>query len=298
MLGRNRNVGSLGTVRLYSEVGNMSFSDDRSSAGSRARWIVLLAGVLLPGVASRAAFTPILPPQPGEQSQAQILGHIYGGTFTGSGSVNFSNGVVRATRIQDTLDPTVDRSLAEPTPLFVESSGDGLRVDPPLLATDQLWTADSVFAVARARFATYSNEFGYLDGTSGKSFVKLFWTSGGGYTVGGTASLDGLAGHIFRWGRDGDGGVLTSQNADNSDGLDHMITYRIDPIDLQGQPNNITTYVLFFEDSVKPGTRTYDADFNDMVVEIQASRSPIPEPAGLGAAALGLGLLRRRSRER
>jgi len=273
----------------------MSFFTGHDVAQTRrTRWIGALAGVLLTAASSHAAFTPILPPEPGEQSQAQILSHIYGGTFAPTGPVNLSNGVVQATRIQDTADPPV-RGEIVPTPLFVDPTE---RADAAL-GTDQLWSADSVFAVARARFATYSNEFGYLDGTSGKSFVKLFWTSGGGYVVGGTSNLDGLSGHVFRWGRDGDGGVLTSQNLDNVDGLDHMITYRIDPIVLAGSPNNnVTTYVLFFEDSTKPSTRTYDADFNDMVVEIQASRSPIPEPAAaLGAAVLGIGVLRRRSRD-
>jgi len=256
----------------------------------------LAAVAVLAPSAARAAFTPILPPSTdGEKSQKEIFDHIYGGSFVPVG-LNYTNGSVFATRIQDTLDPPFSRDGAEVvTPLPLVDDGLSVRGSTNNI-TDQLWSADSVVATAQARFATYSNEFGYLDGTTGGSFNKLFWVSGGGFTVGGASNLDGLSNHIFRWGRDGDLGVLTSQNADNSDGLDHMVTYRIDTIGTKAQV--VTTYLLFWEDSrfgVSAQSRTYDADFNDMVIEIKASRTVVPEPVALGALGLsGLTCLRRR----
>jgi hypothetical protein len=257
-----------------------------------------LAVVLSLPSAARAAFTPILPPDTvGELGHKDILDHVYGGSFVPVGPVDFSNGTILAKRIQDTLDPPLARGpVLEATPLPLIY--DGLSPRGPDTTTDQLWTADSVDATAEARFATYSNEFGYLDGTSGGPFIKLFWVSGGGFNVGGVASLDGLSNHIFRWGRDGDLGVLTSQNADNSDGKDHMVTYRIDDLDGNdsgGTGQVTTTYLLFWEDSRVGVSRTYDADFNDMVIEIRATRTPIPEPAALGALGMStLACLRRR----
>jgi len=282
------------------------------NAGVLARGVAAIAlsavaaagGGLMTATDARAGFTPILAPPAGEKTHAEIMSTIYGGAFVPVG-VNFSNGLITAIRIPDTIDPPVSgigiTAPSIPLPLFDDPNnpGDGGLDDkqPPATATDQVWRADRVDAVARARFATFSNQFGWIDGTAGLAYQNLFWVSGSQFNVGGTSSLNGLSNHTFRWGRDGDQGVFSSQNGDNSDTLDHMITYRIISAPISGvPPTNETTYLLFWEDS-KHVTKTYDADFNDMVVEIQATQAPVPEPAMLGALGVaGAAVLRRRRR--
>ena len=58
-----------------------------------------------------------------------------------------------------------------------------------------------------------------------------------------------------------------------------MITYRIDQNSSVNTGNGglVTTYLLFFED-LKPNQHP-DMDFNDMVVEIKATQTQVPEPA-------------------
>ena len=91
-------------------------------------------------------------------------------------------------------------------------------------------------------------------------------------------------------------GTFTSQNSDNPNSVDHMITFRIDGPP-SGAGNPVTTYLLFFED-LKPNQNP-DMDFNDMVVEIRATRAVAPEPASLSVLALtGIAAMRRTRRQR
>ncbi|MGH7179027.1 MAG: DUF4114 domain-containing protein, partial [Tepidisphaeraceae bacterium] len=89
-----------------------------------------------------------------------------------------------------------------------------------------------------------------------------------------SGSLDGVSGQIWRWARSGDFGLLTSQNLDNSDSLDHMVTYQILEAARESQ---ITRYLLCWED--RTPSQASDFDFNDLVVEIEVSVAPIPEPS-------------------
>ena len=88
--------------------------------------------------------------------------------------------------------------------------------------------------------------------------------------------------------------TFTSQNLDNPGGVDHMITYRIDQQSSANVGALVTTYLLFFED-LKPNQNP-DMDFNDMVVEIRATQTQVPEPATFGLLGLS-GLLLRRKRD-
>ena len=118
-----------------------------------------------------------------------------------------------------------------------------------------------------------------------------FDASGTGTDVTGSASID-LTDQTWVWGRrNADGSnQYYSEVERNADGLDHMVTYRIDGLDTAE-----TVWLLFWEDLPgqygPPGSS--DRDFNDLVVEIRAT----PEPAPLALLAFGtLAFIRRRGR--
>ena len=231
--------------------------------------------------AAFGGFTPIGPPHPGEDSHAQILSSIYGGNFTPAGSVDFSNGLLLAKRVDD---------------FFFGEAGDPLDMGGPTGGeddTDQTWRAPFTNAIAEARFAAFEQSFGYFLGSSGGTFQELFDVEGEGYDVTGQAPLPVIANQLLRWGRNGDNGLFSSRIADNTDNQDHMVTYQIlDAVPTAGGGDPRIRWVVFWED-IRSGEPFEDWDFNDLVVEITA----IPEPASFasfGLLAL-LGMRRRRA---
>jgi hypothetical protein len=225
-------------------------------------------------------FTTIRPPHPGEDSHAQIFSEIYGGTFVPVGSVDFSNGLLFAKRIDD---------------FFVGEAGDPLDMGGPTGGeddTDQTWRAQFTNAIAEARFAAFEQSFGYYLGATGGSFQELFDVEGEGYDVTGQAPLPLIANQLLRWGRNGDNGLFSSRIADNTDNEDHMVTYQIIPSVPSAGEDPRVRWVVFWED-IRRGEPFEDFDFNDLVVEITA----IPEPASLASLGLValLGMRRRRA---
>src|SRR5215467_10189033 len=103
------------------------------------------AATLGAGVAS-ASLTSFQPPPSRESDQAQILSHVYGGTFLEDGN-DFTNGAIRAVRLDDT-------------------SG------------DQLFTAGTYSVRTLAKFAQRTEGFGFVAGASGGSYHKLFGVTG------------------------------------------------------------------------------------------------------------------------
>jgi len=93
----------------------------------------------------------------------------------------------------------------------------------------------------------------------------------------------------------------SSRQGDNSDGLDHMVTFYIDTDTAPDEGGNSTgNFFVFWEDL--PGSydplHGIDRDFNDVVLEVERV-APVPEPStiallALGASAVGLGVFRRR----
>jgi len=220
-----------------------------------------------------------------EASHEQILEHMYGGNFSKSG-VNFSNGTISAKRIDDSIpgpDGILDATKGQP--------GD---------AADQVWKNGKFVATAEARYAAYTQSFGFLLGETGNTYTNLFNVSGTGFNVtGGTVGEIDLLGETFRWGRDGTNGKHSSLNSDNLDGLDHLATYKID-----GLEDGKTTWLLCWEDlnkRSKDNVHGYklDSDFNDLVVEVKATAIPIPAAAlpALGMLA-GLGAIKAARRKR
>jgi hypothetical protein len=219
---------------------------------------VVVAAVVMGGgmQVAEAAFTPIAPPFPGEKSQLDILQHVYGGTFNAVGN-DFSNGVVTAVRVKDTLDT--------------------------------LWTTDGMDASAKAVFAKFDQNFGFFEGESGGSFNSLFNVTQKGFNPANSVADITING-TFRFARSGTQGVtVTSNPSDNPGGFDHMVTYKIVGLESVGK---YPVMMLFFEDR---RFNNADFDYNDLVVEVRGARI-IPTPAAFGAGLVMLAgaMLRRR----
>jgi hypothetical protein len=225
---------------------------------------------------ARANLTTVYSPPSGEAPHYQILSHVYGGTFLAAvnNAPSYTNGTITATRVDDALaggGPGGNLHL-----VFGAPGGS---------TTDQLWVDGIALTSAEARFAAYSQQFGYDDGGG---YVNLFNVFGSGYNVTGSASHQFSMGVPWNWARSGTGGTFYSTASRNKDGLDHMVTYQI--TGLTGLDPGEAVWMLFWEDL--RGTRssgTSDRDFNDLAVEIRAApvANVVPLPGADILAAIG-----------
>jgi hypothetical protein len=166
------------------------------------------------------------------------------------------------------------------------------RVDDGI---DQTWWPANGRATAQAKFANFTQNFGYIpqanDGTFNNSdFMPLFTVPGGtnGIGLGGPSATLNSGNVNFLWALKPSGAPLwTSLPGQNSDSLDHMVTWLI----TGGEGNTAGNFVIAWEDLPGGG----DRDFNDVVVEV--SVVPIPAAAWLfGSGLLGLiGIARRKA---
>jgi hypothetical protein len=232
------------------------------------------------GTAS-ANLTTVHAPAAGEQSQYQILSHVYGGTFLAAvnNAPSYTNGPVTATRVDD----------------FLAGGGQGTDlhlVDVPAPGnTDQQWVDGIASVRAEARFAAYSQQFGYSDALH-PVYDNLFNVTGSQYAVSGSASHQFSMGVPWNWARSGQGGNFYSQESRNNH-EDHMVTYQI--TGLTGLDPGEAVWMLFWEDL--PSSCS-DRDFNDLAVEVRASAVPLPGAdilAMIGFAGLSVLRYRRKA---
>ena len=238
--------------------------------------------VALTGTATtRADFTPVHLPPSSEADHLSIFQAFYSPgtswyafgarTDTAGSLVDLTNGSLVATRVDDWGFGGV---LDAGSPFFGE-------VD------DQSWTGGGLTLTAVARYAGYTQEFGYdLDGDE-LGYVELFDLYGNHMNVSGSGTLELGPGDTLAWMRDGNnGGRWSSRIADNSDDRDHMVSYHV-----SGLNDDLARWMLFWEDLPNGG----DLDYNDLAVEVTAS---IPEPGTGATIVLACGvlvLLRRRA---
>jgi hypothetical protein len=164
---------------------------------------------------AHAGFTTVNPtPYSGERNIDHILGQSYGGTFSLAGN-DYTNGVLTATRVDDSADQTFSGIVTS--------------------------------IKALARFAGFSQTFGVMN--SAGDFTSLMTTSGMGYSITGSATTPvDLSDADYAFARTGGGTTVGSDTSLNSDSLDHMVTYL-----LSGSSISEPTYVLFFEDLLGMG---------------------------------------------
>ena len=209
--------------------------------------------------------------------------------------LSFGFFLVAGTATATPILPGPEVSLAEADGILDQIYGlsNLIRIDDDF---DQIWFPASGIAVARAKYAGFSQNFGYIPQDSGifnsADFVHLFDVPSGtnGMNFVGPSATLSSGGVNFLWAVNPSGAPLwTSLPVQNSDSLDHMVTWLI--TGSEGKDNTIGNYVIAWEDLNGGG----DHDFNDLVVEVTSS--PIPEPATillLGSGFIGLAWFRRK----
>ncbi len=220
-----------------------------------------------------------------EPNHQSIIQNIYGGSFAGSPESGFARGgpnPIQVTRANDLGG------------VILDLAGSNMGV-----GDDCVWHNGVISMSAKARFASYEQTFGFFPGESAAAaFVPLITVGGNGFGVTGeVAEFDiGAIAHTWRWGRAGTGSTFSSRPSDNPDGMDHMVSYKIEGLD-----NGFdATWLLFFEDL--RADQNSDWDYNDLVIEInvragQPALVPLPTPANMALAGLAsiAGMRRRRS---
>lgn len=143
-----------------------------------------------------------------------------------------------------------------------------VRVDDTL---DQYWKNDGHVTVKTlAKWAGFRQSLGIIDDEG--DFTSLFQVNNRRSLP--AASFDiAASGTRFRFGLDPSGSPLwSSKAADNSDGLDHMVTWQITA---HQNAQLVGAYVIAWEDLVGGG----DHDYNDLILLVKGGISTLPDPS-------------------
>jgi hypothetical protein len=240
-----------------------------------------------------------------EKTHQEIFNLLYGGGFQPVG-LDYSNGQYYMQRIPDDLLPGQPQTAI------------GLAAPSLYDYTDQVWSDQFGHVEAHYRFANYSPSFGYApldrNGPALASttppyddLIDITWQHWGPnyQPIGMTAQMPDLNGAEFVWARGKENGLFYSDPSLNRDGKDHLITYKVIPIEqgterLAVNGNFTRSFLLFWEDQIE-GQNAYnwgttDYDFNDLVVEVEATYTHVPEPSALALAGIAATALLRRRR--
>ena len=152
---------------------------------------------------------------------------------------------------------------------------------------DQVWDDGIALIEGEAKFAGYSQAFGYTDSAGYHELFEVPSGNSGFLPFGSYAFAVDLTGHTWTWdrsdatGEDGLGPLhWSSDQSLNPRNSDHVISYEITGVG----PGS--TWLQFWDDQ----SRGADRDFNDLVVEIQAV-SVVPAPGTALLAGIGLGMV-------
>lgn len=166
------------------------------------------AGLLASGVQA-ATFTQVNAPWGTEKSHAELFSQFYGGEFVQNGN-DFSNGVVKANRVDDDKDQSYDLNG---------------------------WTAEALATWAGASQSFGTADEGILFDVQGKNGQQI---SGGGSDAVGGSDI-----HFARFGNERATFDVSTDADSNRLGRDHVVTYTISVDDVPQE----NLYYLFFEDA-------------------------------------------------
>jgi hypothetical protein len=237
----------------------------------------------------------------GERTVEQLLEGIYSvefdgssGAYYGTASTVYTSDIgITATRVRDFAGNAGSSPGSNLNILSSAATSDGV--------TDQIWEDGIADITAEAKFAAYSQSFGYTDIAG---YHELYNINGGSGTnffssIPILAELD-LTGTEWTWDRSNVGngsapGILHWSSEQELNGywrnIDHMITYEI-----TGSSISQKTWLLFWDDQPQSICGGSDRDFNDFVVQISAHPA-IPAPGAILLGGIGVGIvgwLRRR----
>ena len=159
-------------------------------------WLVIIAGLTCV-TTTWADFTPVLESRGSEKDHMEIFRDFYspgttwqttGDRTDGSGSwIDMTNGTLTATRVDDF---GYSGSLDARQPYFGEFD-------------DESWTGTLLTFTAVARYAGYTQEFGYSVDGDDRGYNELFKFSGNNSNVHGSATLELEPGASVSFMRDG-----------------------------------------------------------------------------------------------
>lgn len=265
---------------------------ERGHFGRAVRGAVMAGGLVsVLSTAARADFSAT--GSSGETNFLTILNTIYNGgtsTFVGDafGGEVYTSGIgITARRVDDFGSPGGTLNILAG---YGNTAGTGTSS-----GLDQTWDDGIASISGQAKFARYSQAFGFTDSDG---YHELFEVPAGNSGFFAPGSLDftiDLTGAEWTWDRSNANGDATvggqhwsSDQSLNDDLLDHLITYEI-----LGLGGTQSTWLLFWDDQYGGS----DRDFNDLVLEISATTA-VPIPGAVLLALVGLAMagpcLRRR----